>query len=104
MLELAIKALIALFAMFLIWWLVGTPQLGEEPVTPTPAQAQADGRTWYLPLITFNPANVRLPATQVPAAAASPGYTIELEDGHWVLPRRRPGTPMGDSVRIPIPE
>lgn len=48
--------------------------------------------------------NGELPVGQVPATAASPGYTIEIEDGHWLLPRRRPGTPMGDTVRIPIPE
>lgn len=53
----------------IFWWLVGTPQLGEEPVTPTPARSQAIGRTIYLPLVSFSIANVRLPATQVPEPA-----------------------------------
>lgn len=39
----------------------------------------------------------------VPQAAASPGYDIRIEDGHWVMPlRRQPGTASPD-IRIAIP-
>lgn len=45
-----------------------------------------------------------LPATEVPQAAASPGYTIRVEDGHWVLPLRQPVDPAVPELRIALPE
>ena len=40
----------------------------------------------------------------VPAAAASPGYALHIEDGHWVLPLRRPAGEQLAELRIAIPE
>lgn len=44
-----------------------------------------------------------LPAAQVPTAAASPGYEITVQDGHWVLPLRRPNAQVAPELRIAIP-
>lgn len=40
----------------------------------------------------------------VPQAAASPGYAITVEDGHWVLLLRRSPVNAGEAIRIAIPE
>lgn len=40
----------------------------------------------------------------VPAAAASPGYVLRVEEGHWVLPLRRPPGEQLAELRIAIPE
>jgi hypothetical protein len=45
-----------------------------------------------------------LPVDAVPEAAASPGYTIRVDDGHWVLPLRRPPGEALAERRIAIPE
>ena len=46
----------------------------------------------------------RLPAADVPTAAASPGYTLTVEDGHWVLPLRAPQANRAPDLRIAIPQ
>lgn len=45
-----------------------------------------------------------LPVSAVPEAAASPGYTIRIDDGHWVLPLRRPPGGATAELRIAFPE
>ena len=41
---------------------------------------------------------------EVPVVAASPGYEIRTEDGHWILPRRDPRDPARPELRIAIPQ
>lgn len=48
--------------------------------------------------------NGELAVDAVPQAAASPGYTIAIEDGHWVLPLKGAGTQTADVLRIAIPD
>jgi hypothetical protein len=45
-----------------------------------------------------------LPVAAVPEAAASPGYAIRVDDGHWVLLLRRPPGEALAEQRIAIPE
>lgn len=44
-----------------------------------------------------------LAVDDVPEAAASPGYTIRVEDGAWVLPLRKPREQEQSGLRIAIP-
>ena len=44
-----------------------------------------------------------LSADQVPAAAASPGYTIAIDGGHWLLPLRHPQPNVDETLRVAIP-
>lgn len=44
-----------------------------------------------------------LPFAQLPEAAASPGYEITIEDGHWVLPLRRSNRQIAPELRVAIP-
>jgi len=48
--------------------------------------------------------NGELAVDAVPQNAASPGYNITIEDGHWVLPLRRSPVNASDAIRIAIPE
>lgn len=45
-----------------------------------------------------------LPVAAVPEAAASPGYAIRVDDGHWVLPLRRPPGDALAELRVALPE
>lgn len=45
-----------------------------------------------------------LPVDAVPEAAASPGYAIRVDDGHWVLPLRRPPGEALAELRVALPE
>lgn len=48
--------------------------------------------------------NGELAVDAVPQAAASPGYTIAIEDGHWVLPLKGAPSKAGDILRIALPD
>lgn len=48
--------------------------------------------------------NGELAVDAVPQAAASHGYTITVEDGHWVLPLKGAGTQTANVLRIAIPD
>lgn len=48
--------------------------------------------------------NGELAIDAVPENAASPGYAIAVEDGHWVLALRRGPKQAGDQIRIALPE
>jgi hypothetical protein len=51
----------------IFWWFSGTPQLGEEGVTRTPAAPARDQWDYYAPLVLYNYGVPGLPpATQVP--------------------------------------
>lgn len=75
----------------------------------TPAYSQYQHRlldhaaTLRLHLAAIAAVSGELPLEQVPAAAASPGYEIRVEDGHWVLPLRNPQPNVGEVLRIAIP-
>ncbi|ODS64364.1 MAG: hypothetical protein ABS41_02720 [Arenimonas sp. SCN 70-307] len=45
-----------------------------------------------------------LPIDAVPENAASPGYTLTVEDGHWVLPLRLAPNNTSNPIRIALPE
>jgi hypothetical protein len=63
------------------WWLSGTPQLGEEPFTPSAPQAQPDEWVFYFPYFTYGQPNLgRPPATQVPEPSPVPP-TPDWPDG-----------------------
>ena len=56
-----------------------------------------------LHLAAIAAAGGELPAADVPAASASPGYEVRVEDGHWVLPKRQPQLNAAPELRLAIP-